>query len=178
LLHDHQTGLLAKEDLIAGALADPVPTGTVEYFQQRRRAQGGRMGQAAQSGDTGQAERALGLVGQGLGQQRNEEAAGDGQTDALGLGDAGELREGVGIDEDALLQLAAQPGVVGAELVNLVVQILQAPLGSGAIDSVENFKGVTVEGLPRESGALRLLGDGSVGSVTDSGGVGDAESGR
>ncbi len=53
LLHDHQTGLVPKEDLIARGLADSVPAGTVQYVQQRRRTPGGRLRQATESGDTG-----------------------------------------------------------------------------------------------------------------------------
>ena len=104
LLHDHQTGLVAKEDLIAGALLDPVPAETVQHFQQRGGVDGSRARQAAQSSNTGQTEPVLGLVGQGLGHQRGEETAGDGQADTLGLGDAGELGPGVGIEEHGLLE--------------------------------------------------------------------------
>jgi hypothetical protein len=175
LLHDHQTGLLAKENLIAGALADPIPAVTVEYFQQRRGAEGGRTREAAEPGDAGQTGRTLRFVGQRLSQQRRQQAAGDGQTDALGLGDAGELSQGVGIDEHGLLPLAEQRRVVSAEAVDLVLEILQEPLGSSAIDGLENLGGVAVKGLPGESRALGLLGDGAIRSVTDGCGVGDAE---
>jgi hypothetical protein len=178
LLNDHQTGLFAKEDLIAGALLDPVPAESVEHVQQRGRAPGGRARQAAESGDAGQTESAVGFVSQGLGQQRAEEAAGDGQADALGLSGAGELGQGVVIDEDGLLELAAERSTFGVEAVDLVLEILEVPLAGGAVDGLEDFGGVAVERLAADAGALGLLADRAVGPVEDGSRVGDAELGR
>jgi hypothetical protein len=177
LLDDHQTRLLSKEDLIAGALLDALPAELVEHFQQRGRAPGGGVRQAAESSDTGQTE-PVGFIGERLGHERREEAAGDGQADALRLGDAGELGQGVSIDEHSLLELAAERLTFGAEAVDLVLEILETPIGVGAIDGLENFGGVAVECLAGDARAFGVLGDGAVGSIEDSGGIGDAESGR
>jgi hypothetical protein len=177
LLDDHQTRLSSKEDFIAGALLDPLPAELVEHFQQRGRAPGGGVRQAAESSDTGQTG-PVGFIGERLGQERSEEAAGDGQADALGLGEAGELGQGVGIDEHGLLELAAERRAFGTEAVDLVLEILEAPLSVGALYGLEDFGGVAVECLAGDARALGVLGDGAVGPIEDSGGIGDAESGR
>ena len=174
LLDDHQTRLLSKEDLIAGALLDPLAAELVEHFQQRGRAPGGGVRQAAESSDTGQTE-PVGFIGERLGHERSEKAAGDGQADALGLGDTGELGQGVGINEHGLLELAAERHAFGVEAVDLVLEMLEAPLGVGAIDGLEDFGGVAVECLAGDARAFGVLGDGTVGSIEDSSGVGDAK---
>jgi hypothetical protein len=177
LLDDHQTRLLSKENLIAGALLDPLAAELVEYFQQRGRAPGGGVRQAAESSNTGQTE-PVGFIGERLGCERSEEAAGDGQADALRLGDAGELGQGVGIDEHGLLELAAEYGAFGAEAVDLVLEILETPLGVGALDGLENFGDVAIECLAGDARAFGVLADGAVGAIEDGGGIGDAALGR
>jgi hypothetical protein len=156
---------------------DALAAEVIEHFQQSGGAYGGRACQAAQPGDTGPAQAVVRFVGQGLGQQRAQEAAGDGQADALGLGDARELGQRVGIDAYGLLQLAAQRSDLGTEAIDLVPEILELPLGRGALDGLEDFRGVAVERLPAEAGALGLVADGAVGSIEDGGGVGDAQFG-
>ncbi len=120
----------------------------------------------------------MGFIGERLGHKRSEEAAGDGQADALRLGGAGEPGQGVGIDEYGLLELAAERRAFGAEAVDPVLEFLAAPLGVGAIDGLENFGGVAIECLAGDARAFGVLGDGAVGSIEDGGGIGDAELGR
>jgi hypothetical protein len=81
----------------------------------------------------------VGFIGERWGHERSEEAAGDGQADALRLGDAGERGQGVGIDEHGLLELAAERRAFGAEAVDLVLEIRETPPGVGAIDGLENL---------------------------------------
>ncbi len=101
-----------------------------------------------------------------------------GKLDALRLGDAGEMGPRVGIDEHGLLELATERRAFGAEAVALVLEILETPLGVGAIDGLENFGGVAIECLAGDARAFGVLGDGAVGSIEDGGGIGDAELGR
>jgi hypothetical protein len=78
---DHQDGLLPKEDLVGGGLADSGSGLFVEDAEQGSGAQGGSAREASELGDAG------GVVTLEDGQ----ETACDGEADALGLGGGGEL---------------------------------------------------------------------------------------
>jgi hypothetical protein len=84
----------------------------------------------------------------------------------------------VGIEDYSLLELSLEEFPVGAEAVVIVLQALKPLAVVGAVNGLKDLGSVAIEGLARSVGEGGLSGDGSVGSVQDSGGVGDAELGR
>jgi len=106
----HEDGAAADEDLVGQRLADTGPAELVEDGQQRGGACGGVLGQAAESGHAG------GL----LTEQDGQEASGDGEADALGLGGSGELGLSVVVEEDGLVQASLQVVAAILELLALL----------------------------------------------------------
>jgi hypothetical protein len=168
LLHDHQTRSAAEEDFIGGGLCNPRPGHRVEDRQQGVGLLGGGVGIAPQ----------LRHAGRTLLEKRQQQAAGDGQADAFGLRRGGEAGEVIGIEDDGLLELAAQAVALRTEAVVVLGKGLQVVAVVGAVHGLKDAGSVAVEGLPRSAGEGGLSGDGAVGTVADGSGVGDAELGR
>jgi hypothetical protein len=173
LLDDHQARPLTEEDLIGGSVLHSRAAELVEDFQQGRRPASGGAGPAAQLGHAGQLGRGR-APGTGLGQQRGEEAAGDREADALGLGGTGEGSEGVLIEGhggvEGRLEFAegvAKVGDVLAEPLELLACVL-------AVEGLEDPLGVAIKRLAREALLTGSSADVAVRSVEDSGGIGDA----
>jgi hypothetical protein len=108
-------------------------------------------------------------------EQRDQQAAGDGQADALGLGGGGEAGEAVGIEDDGPVELSAQLVAFGAEAIGVPGEVVELLAMDGAIDGLKDARGVAVEGLTGGATEGGLVGDGAVGSGEDSGGVGDTQ---
>jgi len=76
------------------------------------------------------------------------------------------------------LELALQRVAFGAQAVPVVLEGVEPPLAVGALDGLEDFGSVALEGLAGGAGKGGLPGDGPVGAIEDGRGVGDAESRR
>jgi hypothetical protein len=168
LFHDHQTRAATKEDFIGGSLLDAWLGDRIEDGQQGGGLLGGRLRPASQLRNTRRPLR----------QERQEQAPRDGQADAFGLGDSSETGEVVGIEDQGLLELALELIACSPELVDVVLEGLEALLGVGAGEGLEDCGRVPVQGLTGEADPLRLSGDRPIGAVENSGGVGDTQLGR
>ena len=78
------------------------------------------------------------------------------------------------IQGQGLLELVTQAVALGAEAVVSLAKFLTALVVVGAVDGLKDLRSVAVEGLTRGAGEGGLSGDGAVGAIEDSGGVGDA----
>src|SRR5262249_31278189 len=161
-LHHHQHWLLSEEDLITGAVANARPGVLVADRQQRPGAEAGLVAVPAQLGDAGGV----------LTQQDGEEAAGDGQADAFGLGGAGELGLQRGGDDDGLAQLVLEAVEVRLPVGELLVQAVELLLLRGRVEVAEDGVGLTVETLPRDAALLGEVADGAARAEADDGGAG------
>ena len=165
LLDHHQTGPTAEEDVVRGHLFDLRPRHRVEDGQQRGGALGGRVRPASQLGDAGRLLAEYGL----------EQAAGDGQADAFGLGGGREAGQAVTAEDDGLLELTPQVIAFGIKAVAFVLEGVAAVLGRAARDGLEDAGRVAVQGLPGSPGQSGLSGNRPVGSLKDGRGIGNAE---
>ena len=110
-------------------------------------------------------------------EERGQQTPGDGEADAFGLGRGGKAGEAIRIKNDRLRGWWREAVPFSAKPVEVVPKGGEALPGGGAIDGLENFGGIPVEGLAGSAGGGSLSGDGAVGSVENGGGVGDAELG-
>jgi hypothetical protein len=109
-----------------------------------------------------------------LAETDDQEAAGEGEADALGLGRGGELGLLVLIDNDGLRQAPLQVIAAGLELVELLAEA-QGFLAVGqAIEVVADSVGMAVDGLSAEAVLLGESCDVAVASEEDGGGAGEA----
>jgi hypothetical protein len=115
--------------------------------------------------------------GVGPGQQRGEQAAGDRQTDALGLGGTGEGSQAVPLEENSGVEDRLEFGEVVAEFGDLLVESLELLGGQRSIEGLQDPLGVPVKGLAGETLLEGPSADSAVGSVEDRGRIGDAELG-
>jgi hypothetical protein len=111
-----------------------------------------------------------------------EQAVGDGEADALGLGGAGELGLLVRVEEDVvglrLGQALLGPGQLLVQVVDLLAQLPDLVGGrGGAVDGGEDGVGLAVEALARDLALLGQRGDGAVGAEAGGGGAGEAAEG-
>ena len=93
-LGHHEDGPATHEDLVGHGLTHARPGDFVEGRQQGRAALAGGLRPAAEFGHAGGA----------LAQRHPQEAAGDGEADALGLGDGGELGLAILVENDGVVQ--------------------------------------------------------------------------
>jgi hypothetical protein len=110
--------------------------------------------------------------------QRQQQAAGDGQADALGLGRGGEAGQAVGIEDDGAVELSVEVVALGTEVIVVLREGVELLAVVGAIDGLNHAGCVAVEGLTGGAAEDSLSGDSPVGAVEDSGGVGDAQGRR
>src|SRR5262249_5130658 len=164
--------LLAEEDLVVGRLPDARAAELVEDRQQGGGPAGGVLGPPAQLGHTGQPRLPS---GGGLGQQRGEQAARDGEADAIGLGGAGKGGQAIVIEEDRVLAQRLQFSQVRAQGVELFAELLAGRQVAGLLEGVQDPLGVAIEGLAGQALLLGALGNAAGGAVRDGGGIGDAE---
>ena len=150
---------------------------SVEDGQQGLGPAGGVPRPAAQLGHAGKRSLRAGAQGVGLGQDRGEQAAGDRETDALGLGRTGKGSEAVLIDDYGGVEDGPEFAEVLAEFGDLIAESLELCGGVRFIEGLEDPVGVAIQGLPGKAVLLGPSGDSAVGSVEDSGGIGDAELG-
>jgi hypothetical protein len=130
-------------------LTDARPGTLVEDLQQRPRPLAGGLRPAAQ----------LGHAGGPCAQRDLQEAAGDGEADALGLGHGGELGLAVVVEEDRAVEAPPQVVAVGLALVELLSQaedLLAVPI---AVELIEDGGVVAVDGLSAEAVLLGESGD-------------------
>jgi hypothetical protein len=165
LLHHHQTGAAAKEDFIGGSLFDPRSGDPIKDRQQPARLLGGGLRPPPQLGHTGGTLR----------EEWPQQTPGDGQADAFRLSRGGEAGEGVGIENDGLLELSVEAVPLGTETVVVLLKVLKPLLVVGAVHGLKDLGSVAVECLPRSAGEGGLSGNGPVGSIKDGGGVGDTK---
>ena len=111
---------------------------------------------------------------QGPAQQRRQEAAGDGEADALGLGRAGEGGQRVVLQDDGVVKENLEFAEVAAEGVELVAQSLELGWVVEILEALQEALAVAVEGLAGESLLSGALADSAVGPVEDGGSIGDA----
>jgi hypothetical protein len=137
----------------------------VEDRQQSIGLLGSRMGPASQLGDTGRA----------LLEQRQQQSPGDRQADAFGLSCGGEAGELIGIEDDSLLALLVEVIAFSVEAVVVLGKVVKLLAVIGAVNSLHDPWRVAVERLPGGAGECGLAGDGTVGTIENSGGVGDAK---
>jgi hypothetical protein len=174
LLDDHEARLLAEEDLIGSRWLDARAAELVEDFQQGGGPAGGGAGPAAQLDHAGQLRRSRAL-GAGLGQQRDEAAAGDRQADALGLGGTGAACQAIRIEEHRGVQDRPKFAATAAEFGDLLVESSELLGGVLPVEGLEDPVGVPIQGLAREALLGGALDDGAVGPVENGGGIGDAQ---
>jgi hypothetical protein len=119
-----------------------------------------------------------GAQGVGPDQNRGQQAAGDGETDALGLRGTGKGGEAVLIDDDGGVEDRAEFAEEAAEFGDLIAEPLELCGGVLAVEGLEDSVGVAIQGLSGEALLVSSAGDVAVGPVQDGGGIGDAELGR
>src|SRR5439155_27326141 len=117
---------------------------------------------------------ALGHAGRALTEADDQEAAGQGEADALGLGGGGELGLLVLIDNDGLLQAPLQVIAAGLELVELLAEAQGFLAVRKAVEVVADGVGLAVDGLSAEAVLLGESCDVAVAAEQDSGGAGEA----
>src|SRR5262249_12838750 len=148
-LHHHQHGLFAEEDLVACPLAGFGPSVLVEDLECRSGAEPGLVAETAQLGDAGGV----------LTQQDGEEASGDGQADAFGLGGAGELGMQQGGDNDGLAQLVLEAVELSLLVSELLVQAGELLLVGGRVEVAKNRVSLTIQTLARDAAPLGEVAD-------------------
>ena len=163
-LGHHEDGLAAHEDLVGHGLAHARPGKLVEGRQQGPGALSSGLAPAA----------ALGHAGRVLAEADDQEAAGEGEADALGLGRGGELGLLVLIDNDGLLQAALQVVTAGLELVELLSEVTDVRAVAVAVEVAQDGAGLAVDGLSAQAVALGESCDVAVASEEDGGGAGEA----
>jgi hypothetical protein len=136
----------------------------VEDFQQGPGAQGGLMTQASQGGDGGSA----------VAQEGSEEAAGDRQANAFGLGGGSELGQQVGGADDGLAQLDLGPPQTGLQVGDLLLQPGQRLPDRRGVEVAEDGVGFAVEPLAADAAVDGVTGDLAACSEEDQGGAGKA----
>jgi hypothetical protein len=109
-----------------------------------------------------------------LPQRDLQEAAGDGQADALGLGDGGELGLAILVQDDGLFQAALKVVAAGLELVPLLPEAPDFLAVTLAVEVAEDGAGLAVDGLSAEAVLLGQSCDVAVASEEDGGGAGEA----
>jgi hypothetical protein len=159
---DHlQDGSAAHEDLVGHDVAHARPGELVEDRQHRPRARASGLRPAAQPGHAG-GPRA---------QQDGEEAVGDGEADALGLGGGGELGEAVVVGGDGGGE-APEVVTTGLELVQLLPQA--QGLLAVAVEVVAHGTGLAVDVLPAGAALAGQPCDVAVATEEGGGGAGEA----
>jgi hypothetical protein len=113
-------------------------------------------------------------VPEGLGQEQGEEAAGDGEADALGLGGAGEGGQAVVVEEDGGVEERLEFGEMSAQRVELFAEVLEWRRVVVFLEGLQEPLGVAVEGLAGKALLAGASGDVAVGPIEDGGGIGDA----
>jgi hypothetical protein len=109
-----------------------------------------------------------------LGHEHGQQAAADRQTDALGLGSAGEGGQAVIVDDEGVVAHVLQFGDAPAQGSAVVAELLELLSGALSAEGAQECGGVAVEGLAGESLLAGAAGDGAVGPGEDGGGIGDA----
>ena len=127
------------KNLIGGGLLDPGPGRLVEDLDQGPGVPTGLAGRPPQR------RHARDRLGAGHDLQ---EPAGDAEADPLRLGDGGELVLFIGRDLDSELQPLLKGLDLGLLLGELLLEFVDAGLGRGAIDGVDDLLGLTVQRLP------------------------------
>jgi hypothetical protein len=163
-LGHHEDGPAADEDLVGRGLADAWPRELVEGLQQDPAALAGGLGPAAEFGNAGGA----------LAECDLQEAAGDGQTNALGLGDGSELGLAIFVEDDGVVQTPLQVVAVSLDLVELLSEaedLLAMTLG---VEVSADGVGLSVDGLSACAALAGQSRDVAVASAEGGGGAGDA----
>jgi hypothetical protein len=160
---------LGPKNLIGGGLFDPRPGRIVEDFEQGPGVLTGLEGRPSQGRHAGDRFRSGHDV---------QEAAGDAEADPLGLGHGGEPVLRVASDLDDVLQPLAEGAILGLLIVQASPQLLDAGLGDGAVDGLDDLLGLTVERL---AGLVAIFGhpcDVAVSTAEDGEGAGDTAGDR
>jgi len=136
----------------------------VEDRQQGPAALTSGLGPAAAPGHTGRA----------LAEADDQEAAGEGETDALGLGRGGELGLLVQVENDGVFQAPLQVVGVGLELVELLAEAQGFLSVCAVVEVVADGVGVAVDGLSAEAALSGESCNVAVAAEEDGGGAGEA----
>ena len=107
-----------------------------------------------------------------------QEATGDAEADALGLGDSGEVVVQLRREEDGVLESVVECLDLGVLAVELFLKLGDASLGGIAIQGLDDVLGLAIEGLSRLLALLGHGGDVTVSAAQDSEGRGDPLSDR
>jgi hypothetical protein len=116
----------------------------------------------------------LGHTGGAVRQQDGQQAAGDGEADALGLGDGGELGLAVIVGGEGVAQAPLQVVAAGLELIELLLEAEGVPAVRQGIEVVEDAVGLAVEGLAAQAVLPGASGDVAVAAEEDGAGAGEA----
>jgi hypothetical protein len=81
----------------------------------------------------------------------------------------------VGIEDDGVLELLVEVVAFDAEAVVVLAKVVQLLAVIGAINGLHDARRVAVERLTGRAGECGLSGDGTVGTIENSGGVGDTK---
>ena len=103
----------------------------------------------------------------------SQESACDGETDALGLGTAGEVGLHVGGDLDATASGILEGVKAQSQLADLIVEVGELLPEQGAIEVTKGAVGLAVEALAREASLFGLLADVAALAEEDGGGAGE-----
>src|SRR5262249_22083700 len=136
-LGHHEDGPAAHEDLVGHGLADARPGELIEDCQHGPGAHAGGLRPAAEPGYAGGAPA----------EADDREAAGQGETDALGLGGGDELGLLVRVENDGAFQAPLQVVATGLELVELLAEAQGFLAVRKAVEVVAGGAGVAVDGL-------------------------------
>ena len=117
----------------------------------------------------------LGDAGGLVAQEDAEQAAGDRQADAFGLGGAGELGLQVGGEDDGPAPLGLELLQAGSQVGDLLLQAGELLLLGGAVEVAEDGVGFAVEALARDAALLGVVADVAAAAEADDGGTGETQ---
>jgi hypothetical protein len=155
----------AGKNLISGGVFDLGPRPLVEHLEQGAGPHTGLQGGASQGGHTRGGSRP---------RYDPQQPSGDAQADPLGLGDGGELVLFFGGDLHSVLQPLVKGLILRLLLGQLPLKFVDAGLGGGPVQGINDVIGLTVERLPRLLTLLSHLGDIAVSTAEDGEGTGNA----
>jgi len=161
-LSHHEDGPATREEFVDHSLLDERPGEVIEDLQQRPRLLASGLRPATQ----------LGYAGGPCTQRNLQEAAGDGEADALGLGHGGELGLAVVVEKDRVSEASLQGVATGLALVELLSEA--EDFLALAVQVLQDGVAVAVDGLSAEVMQLGEACDIAVATEEDGGGAAKA----
>jgi hypothetical protein len=116
----------------------------------------------------------FGHAGSALAEQDVQESAGDGQTDADGLGGGGELGLAVPVEDHGVLEASLPVVAAGLGLFELLAEMKGFLAVRRDVEVVAEGVGLSVDGLSAQAVFLGDACDGTIASKECGGGAGDA----